>query len=101
MYKDKEKQREAAKTAKARWKAKQGIPQVQGIPVEYPDKEGIPRQGILGIVKGGICWCCGSDINMALTCCGPCAWTGKAKAKRAGREPPSIGQPAWEEMYVY
>ncbi|KKN47758.1 hypothetical protein LCGC14_0659920 [marine sediment metagenome] len=44
-----------------------------------------------GIVKGGICWCCGSDINMALVCCGPCAWSGKAAAQRAGRAPVRIG----------
>ena len=40
MYKDKSKQREAAKAAKARYKARQGIP--AGIP-----EQGIPGQGIL------------------------------------------------------
>jgi len=39
MYKDKDKQREANRAAKARFKAKQGIPVEQGIP-------GIPEQGI-------------------------------------------------------
>ena len=43
MYKDKNKQKEAAKQAKARWKVKQGSPDKgipQGIPAKEP--EGIP-----------------------------------------------------------
>ncbi len=54
-----------------------------------------------GIVKGGICWCCGSDINDSLICCGPCSWTGLAKAQRAGRRVLTIGEAAYEDMYVY
>lgn len=53
------------------------------------------------VIQGGICWCCGdSDIPVNTICCGPCAWSGKAKIKRAGRLPASIGRPAWSDMYV-
>lgn len=38
----------------------------------------------------GQCWCCGKDIGPGLVCCGPCAWSGKAKAKRAGCSPPAL-----------
>lgn len=43
MYKDKDKQKEAAKAAKRRWKAKQGIPDAgipQGIPAVVTDTVG-------------------------------------------------------------
>ena len=40
MYKDPEKQKEAAKQAKAKWKAKQGIP-IEGIPTEGILAEGM------------------------------------------------------------
>ena len=93
MYKDKDKQKEANRAAKAKWKAKQGIPEAEGIPVEYPDEQGIPR-----IVKGGICWCCGNDIPINTTCCGTCSWSGRAQAKRAGRRVLRIGEPAYEDM---
>lgn len=43
------------------------------------------------VVVGGTCWCCGNEIHEALVCCGPCAWSGKAKAKRAGAAPPRTG----------
>ena len=36
MYKDKDRQRQANKQAKARWKAKQGIPSDEGIPQGIP-----------------------------------------------------------------
>ena len=43
------------------------------------------------LVKGGVCWCCGAEIESILVCCGSCAWSGRAKAKRAGVAPPRIG----------
>lgn len=36
------------------------------------------------------CWCCGNDIPGGTVCCGPCAWSGRAKEKRAGRYPPLL-----------
>lgn len=52
MYKDKDRQREANKQAKERWKAKQAdkyVREALGIP-----KEGIPERGIPPIVDEGI-----------------------------------------------
>ena len=49
------------------------------------------------VVQGGECWCCGKEIASILVCCGECAWSGKAKQQRAGRQPPVIGQPVFIE----
>ncbi len=54
MYKDKAKQKEANRLAKARQRAKENAV--------------IPK-----------CWCCGNVIPEGTVCCGPCAWSGRAK----------------------
>ena len=41
-------------------------------------------------VKGGVCWCCGAEIDKRTVCCQECAWSGKAKAERAGAYPPLL-----------
>lgn len=46
----------------------------------------------------GKCWCCGDDIGPGLVCCGPCAWSGRAKEKRAGRYPPLLTDRTPEQM---
>ena len=54
-YKDKDKQREANKRAKERWKAKRAdiaVREALGIPVEGIPVEGIPAQGIPSITQG-------------------------------------------------
>lgn len=51
----------------------------------------------------GVCWCCGKDITdgFRLTiCCGPCAWSGKAKAKRNGCFPPLLTDRTPKEMEI-
>jgi len=40
--------------------------------------------------QAGKCWCCGGDVQAGLVCCGPCAWSGKAKEERGGRYPPLL-----------
>jgi len=51
-------------------------------------------------VKGGQCqcWCCGVTIAPILVCCQECAWSGKAKAKRAGAYPPLLTDMTPDEM---
>ena len=52
--------------------------------VSKPGDEDYPAQ--TGTKK---CWCCGEVLEWdVLVCCGPCAWSGKAKREReAGRGP--------------
>ena len=98
MYKDKDKQKQASKEAMRRRRAKQGITKgitSKGITESKPELNVIPEQEGITYkvpqqVKGGTCWCCGVSINKVTVCCGPCAWSGRAKAKRAGTAPPRI-----------
>ncbi|KKN78824.1 hypothetical protein LCGC14_0345960 [marine sediment metagenome] len=99
MYKDKDKQKEANAERQRRYKAKQKALLNEGVTYEnggvtVPDKLGpndkAHRQRTQ-LVKPGHCWCCGNEIEPILVCCGPCAWSGRAKAKRAGAAPPRIG----------
>lgn len=49
-------------------------------------------------VTKGKCWCCNADIELGLVCCGPCAWSGKAAAKRAGAYPPLLTDRTPDQM---
>ena len=46
----------------------------------------------------GRCWCCGKTIAPILVCCQECAWSGRAKAKRAGAYPPLLTDRTPKEM---
>lgn len=54
------------------------------------DSVTLKTPGFPASVPGGICWCCGKDIEPILVCCGECAWSGEAARKRAGACPPVI-----------
>lgn len=53
--------------------------------VTVTQSDGYSSRGV-----SGKCWCCGDDTHPGLVCCGPCAWSGRAKEKRAGRYPPLL-----------
>ncbi len=71
----------------------------------YPDaisgqtNSGHPLPDVIVAIPGQ-CWCCGNDIGPGLVCCGPCAWSGKAKEKRAGRYPPLLTDRTPKQMEV-
>ena len=46
----------------------------------------------------GKCWCCGESIPEGTVCCGPCAWSGRAKEKRNGRYPPLLTDRTQDQM---
>ncbi len=67
-------------------------------PVTLSPKRVTLTQAKCVTVTEGKCWCCGGSIQAGLVCCGPCAWSGKAKAKRAGAYPPLLTDRTPEQM---
>ena len=90
MYKDKDKQKQAAREAKTRWKAKQGdklVREALGIPVE-----GIPEQGIPPLDESippdlELCRYCSAPLPKLLKprrwpgACYPCSLTNAGRVK--------------------
>ena len=97
-YKDEEKRKEAQRerTRRYRDKAKgvtsEGV--TQGVTEAYRNKS----TSQISHLAIGVCWCCGNRIPDGTVCCGPCAWSGKAKAERAGRYPPLLTDRTPEQM---
>ena len=107
MYKDKDKQREANKERQRRYKAKQKALLNQGVTqqgVTADDDESLRQPSLLKqvVVKSSNgtstdlekCRCCGADLppleqpRQHTGACGPCCWSGRAKAERLAQTMP-------------
>ncbi len=93
-YKDKDKQKEATRLRQQRRRdaikvkgvTNEGVTQGVTVPVGEGPVTSPFRDDIGPISEQPKCWCCGNDIPVGTVCCGPCAWPGKAKAKREAGE---------------